>query len=337
MKAAVYRGKRTLNVEEIETPTPAEAEVLIKVKYSAICGTDVHAFLYDAPPIGTVMGHEYCGTVTAVGPGVTRFSPGDRVIGGGGTPPPGKELALRVAPRYNYRTDGFAGRMRGYAEYVINDEWTPLPVPDDVSDEAAALCEPCAIAVHTTRLSGIKIGDVVAVLGAGPIGFFCAQVAKAAGASTVIVSEPVAARAKAVASAGADIVVDPTTEDFASVVLEASNGLGADVILDCAGARPTLNQALNAVRREGSVVLVAVVWEEIPLVPVDWMGREVHLHTSFGSLPRDWEIALDLLRSGKVVVEPILSPEQVIPLDDIQQAFDSLLDPSTQLQIIVRP
>ena len=107
MKAAVYKGDRRFEIEDLPTPEPEAGQVLMKVHFCAICGTDVHAFMYDIAPPGTVLGHEFCGTVAAVGPGVSRWREGDRVIGGGGTPPPGMEPPTRSEPRYNYRTMGF--------------------------------------------------------------------------------------------------------------------------------------------------------------------------------------------------------------------------------------
>ena len=175
MKAAVYKGEQRLEVEEVPTPTAGPGQVLIKVRYCAICGTDVHAFMYDVAPPGTVMGHEYCGTVTEVGDGVDRWNVGDRVVGGGGSPPPGVLTGTRVHPRFNYRTMGFPqnGRLRAYAEYVLLEDWEPVPIPDGVSDEEATLCEPCAVTVHAVRLSEIKLGDSVLIMGAGPIGLLC--------------------------------------------------------------------------------------------------------------------------------------------------------------------
>ena len=154
MRAAVYRGEQVLQVEELPDPTPGPGQVVMRVRYSAICGTDVHAFLYDLAHPGTVMGHEYTGSIVDVGPGVTHWKPGDRVTGGGGHAPPGAGPATRTHPRFNYRTMGFQqnARPRGYAEYVLLDEWEPTPVPDDVTDEQAALCEPCAVTVHAVRL-----------------------------------------------------------------------------------------------------------------------------------------------------------------------------------------
>ena len=114
MKAAVYLGNQQLTVEDLAIPEPGPGEILVKVGYSAICGTDVHAFLYDIAPPGSVMGHEFSGVVESVGPGVNQWQEGDRVVGGGGTPPPGQEAPLRRQEHINYRLEGFSStRKRG--------------------------------------------------------------------------------------------------------------------------------------------------------------------------------------------------------------------------------
>ena len=338
MKAAVYKGSQRLEIEELPTPKPGSGQVLVKIHYCAICGTDVHAFLYDIAPPGTVMGHEYCGTIAEVGPDVTVWKEGDRVVGGGGTPPQGREAPLRREPRYNYRTMGFeGGRLRAYAEYTVMEEWEPVPIPEGVSDEAAALCEPCAVTVHAVRKSQLKLGDAVAVLGAGPIGLLCMQVARAAGAGRVYVSEPAPARREAALALGADAVVDPTQEDAVERIVALTGGGGPDVVFECAAARSTLDQAFSLVRRHGEVVLIALAWEPTEVLPVDWAAREVRFQTSFGSSPEDWTIALDLIKAGKVTMGPLLSEASFIPLSDIQSAFEALVKPTTQLQMVVKP
>ena len=338
VRAAVYKGNQRLEVEELSTPEPGKGQVIVKVKYCAICGTDVHAFLYDIAPPGTVMGHEYCGTIDKIGPGVTRWKVGDRVVGGGGNPPPGEGLGVRADPRYNYRTMGFAsGRLRAYAEYVLMEEWEPVPIPDGVSDEEAALCEPCAVTVHAVRLSELKLGDTVAVLGAGPIGLFCMQVAKAAGASAVFVSEPVPARANAARELGADAVIDPSEEDVIERIVSLTGGVGPDVVFECASAKNTLDQAMNLVRRAGEVVLIALAWEPTAVLPVDWAAREIKFRASFGTLPEDWAIALELIKAGKVQMAPMLAGTDFVPLDGIQDAFNALIQPTTQVQLVVQP
>jgi len=327
-----------LEIEEVPIPTPGAGQVVLKIKYCAICGTDVHAFLYDIPSPGTVMGHEYCGTIANVGPGVTRWKQGDRVIGDGGTPPPGIHKPLRVEPRYNYRTMGFASeRQKAYAEYTLQEEWEPMAIPDEVSDEAAALCEPCSVAVRAVRKSRLNVGDSVGIIGAGPIGMLCLQVARAAGASSIFVAEMASARIEASHKLGADEVINAAEEDTVSRMVDLSAGEGPDIVFDCAGIKDTLDQALNAVRRGGQVVLVAVPWEPMDIMPVEWMAREVNLTTTFAADPQDWQIALELIASGKVTMEPLLSHTSFVPMDDIQAAFESLTKPSTQLQMVVQP
>ncbi len=234
MKAAVYKGEQVLQVEDVPDPVPGPGQAVMKVKYAAICGTDVHAFMYDIAKAGTVLGHEFAGTIVDVGDGVSRVSAGDRVVGGGGQAPPGTPPGPRANPRFNYRTMGFQhnARQLGYAEYVLMDEWEFTPVPNDVTDEQAALTEPCAVTVHAVRLSDVKLGDAVVVLGAGPIGLLCMQTARAVGATTVIVSEPATARAEAARRLGADTVINPLQDDLEARVMELTGGAGPQVVFE---------------------------------------------------------------------------------------------------------
>ena len=337
MRAAVYQGEQKFTIDDLPTPSPGPGQVLIKVNMCAICGTDVHAFLYDIAPPGTVLGHEYCGEIVEVGSEITRWKVGDRVIGGGGEPPPGSEPAVRKEPRFNYRTRGFPeGSIRGYAEYIAMDEWQPIAVPDGVPNEAAAMCEPSAVAVHAVRRSRVRVGDSVGVIGAGPIGLLVAQVAQAAGASKVMVSEPTPGRKAAAASIGVEAVIDPTEQDVEQEMVAMTDGLGPDVVFDCAGIKGTLDQAFNIVRRAGEVVLVAVPWEAMPVLAVDWMARETEFKASWGSSPSDWHVALNMMASGKLSMAPLVSDQSYVSLEGIQAAFEALVKPSTQVQMVVR-
>ena len=337
MKAAVYQGSQQLIIEDIPIPEPGPGEILVKVGYSAICGTDVHAFLYDIAPPGAVMGHEFSGSVVAIGSGVNRWKIGDRLVGGGGNPPPGMEAPLRRQQQYNYRLEGFADdRKRGYAEYTILTEWAPSPIPENVTDLQATLVEPCAVVVRAVRLSRMMLGDTVAVLGAGPIGVLCMQAAQAAGARKVIVSEPSEARRNVALSLGADAVVDPTKEDPVEAIISLTDDSGPHVVYECAAAKPTLQTAFDVVRKQGNVMLVALAWEEVPLLPVDWAGKEVNFNTTFGSEAYDWTIAMDLISQGKVNVDPLILDADIIDIEDIQQAFEALCQPSTQVQMVVK-
>ena len=339
MRAAVYKGEQVLQVEDVPDPVPGPGQAVMKVKYAAICGTDVHAFLYDIAKPGTVLGHEFAGTIVDAGEGVTRVKRGDRVVGGGGHPPAGLPPGPRSNPRFNYRTMGFQhnARQLGYAEYVLMDEWEFTPVPDDVTDEQAALTEPCAVTVHAVRLSDIKLGDAVVVLGAGPIGLLCMQTARAGGATTVIVSEPAPGRADAARRLGADAVINPMEGNLEAQVMELTGGAGPNVVFECAAAPSTMEQALDLCAKGGQVVMLAIAWEPTAVLPPNWMAREVRMQSSFGTQPQDWRIALELMRTGKVSVDHMLTATNFVPLEGIQGAFEALCSPSSELQMVVAP
>jgi len=135
---------------------------------------------------------------------------------------------------------------------------------------------------------------------------------------------------------GAMTVIDPFEQDPVERMVELTNGRGPDVVFDCAGLKNTLQQAFDAVRREGQVVLVAVPWETMPLLPAEWMAREIDFRSSWGGSPEDWEISLDLLASGKISASSLLSDTSMITLDEIQEHFEALMSPTTQLQTIIR-
>ncbi len=340
MRAAVYMGARRFEIQELPVPEPGPGNVLVKVRYCGICGTDVHTFMYDVNPPGTQLGHEYCGTITALGDGADRWKIGDRIICGGGTAPPDYVDPFGSDPRFNYRAMGpSSGPMwgKGYAEYVEIEAWRPILIPDGVSDEAAAMAEPLATAVHAVRRSALKIGDTVAVLGAGPIGLFTMQVARAAGASKVLVAEPAPARSEAARALGADAVIDPTETDMEEVLVSLTDGVGPDVVFECAAARGTLDDALRTVRKGGNVTLVSLAWEEAGLNPVNWIAREIKLTTSFIYEPDDWRIGLDLIRKGQVTVEQLMPPGAVIGLDDMQATFERLMAPTSDIKVLLAP
>jgi len=336
MKAAVYVSQGHLEVREIPTPKPGPGQVLVRVKYCAICGSDAHRFRDGVMIEGGIMGHEYSGTIVQVGPGVTRWHEGDRVIGGGGTPPPGTPPHPSLAPRFSYRDYSLVMQPPGgFAEYVLLDEWRPLSIPDGVSDETACLTEPCSVAVRATRLSGIRLMDRVAVIGAGPIGLLCIQTARAAGARSIFVSEPVPLRREAALKMGADMVMAPLATDVVKEMVALTDGIGPDVVFETAGAGPSLQQSLEMARRDGTVVAAGVAWHPVPVTSGDWFGREVRMKAIYGSLPPEWQYSLEMMKAGKINIQPMLTGNAFVPLDDIQAAFEGLLSPKEEIQVII--
>lgn len=329
MKAAVFKEAGLLAVEDVPEPEAGPGQVVLKVSCCGICGSDLHRYAYGLMAPGVIMGHEYAGTVVAVGEGVEGWKVGDRALRG---------FRGSLAPRYSAREKGFTVDTKapgGYAEYTAAAASALFRIPDHLSDEEAALAEPLAVALHAVRLSGIKIGDGVLVMGAGPIGLFAVQCARLSGPGLLVVSEPVAARRELALKLGADVALDPREVDVVAEAVRLTGGLGPDVVLECAGAKPTLQQALEAVRQRGRVVLVALCMEPCTVSPLDWVGREVQLQCSYAATGEEWQIAIDLLAKGRVQARPLIS--QTIPLAEIQQAFQALLRPTDELQVLVRP
>ena len=337
MKAAVIRGTQQIQVEDVPTPEPGPNQVLVKIKYSAICGSDVHRFQYGMMNSGSIMGHEYIGEVVQLGADVTLLNEGDRVVSGGGEPPEG--ISARTAgDRYSARTMGLKTPPQGgFAEYIVLDEWRPLKIPNNVSNELAVLAEPAAIAVHAVRRSKFSIGDSVVVMGAGPIGLLTMQVLNAGGAGAVYVSEPATARAEAARVLGATVVMNPTNEDVVSKVLEISGGPGVTIAFDAAAARPTLQQGLEMVRRGGQVLVVSMAWEDVDLLTVEWIGREVEMKASYGSQPIDWRTVLKLMERGLLSKQAMVTDESFIGFDEMQSSMERLMKPEEHVQLVLVP
>jgi len=337
MKAAVTRGTQQIQVEDVPTPEPGPNQVLIKIKYSAICGSDVHRFQYGMMNSGSIMGHEYIGEVVQSGASVTLLNEGDRVVSGGGESPEGVP-ARTAGDRYSARTMGLkAPPQGGFAEYIVLDEWRPLVIPKNVSDELAVLAEPASIAVHAVRTSKFSIGDSVVVMGAGPIGLLTMQVLNAAGAGAVYVSEPATARADAARVLGATIVMNPTEEDVVSKILEISGGPGVPIAFDAAAAQPTLQQGLEMVRRGGQVLVVSMAWENVDLLTVEWIGREVEMKASYGSQPIDWRTVLNLMERGLLSEQAMVTDESFIGFDEMQSSMERLMKPDEHVQLVLVP
>lgn len=338
MKAAVMRGEQRIVIEDVPTPEPGPNDIVVKIKYSGLCGSDVHRFQYGAAGDGAVMGHEFCGEVSAIGSEVTGWKEGDRVIGGGGAPPAGT-FRSTAGDRYSARTVGFDSPAfwGGFAEYAIMPAWRPLRIPDNVSWETAVLAEPASIAVHAVRASRYRVGDRVVVMGAGPIGLLVQQVLQASGARDVFVSEPAPARAEAARKLGATEVFDPRNEDVVARVVELTDGLGAPLAFDCAAAKPTLQQGLEMVQRGGQLTVVSMAWEDVPLLTVEWIGREVEMKASYGATPEDWQIVLNLMERGQIVSGPMIGADAFIGFDQMQETLTRLMKPQNDIQSVLVP
>jgi (R,R)-butanediol dehydrogenase/meso-butanediol dehydrogenase/diacetyl reductase len=331
MRAARFHDRDDLRLEEIPEPTPGLGDVLLRVLYAGICGTDVHE-LHEGPiftPGSTphrltgvvnpvVLGHELSGEVVAVGEGVTRVAPGDLVavypLETCGTCDACREGALSLCP--NRAAHGLSRGHGAFAELTLVKEAMAVPVPAGIDARRAALVEPLSVGMHAARRTGAGPGSTVAVLGAGPIGLATALCLRALGAR-VLLSDPSARRREAAGALGFAEVLDPAESDVAAEILLRTDGVGAGACVDAAGVAASLETALAATRRDGIAVVVAVPTQPIVLDVHRFRSREVRLTMSGGQLPPDVDAVLELMAQGHFTANGWVSE---IAFDDILEA-----------------
>lgn len=341
MRAAVWYGKEDVRVEDVPEPTPTEGEVILQIERTGICGTDLHEYL--AGPLvaspGTIMGHEFSGTVVETGPGVTGFRSGQRVAGIGVTGD-GTCWYCRHGLPGLCENPTFIGLRRpgALAPRVSVPASALFEIPDDLSLVDAALVEPLGVAFHAVRRSGLSVGETVYIAGAGPIGLGVLQSARAAGASEIIVSEVSPRRRAAAEQLGATRVIDPTSEDPVEVARSLTFGRGADVGFDTAGVQVAFDPALQAIRKRGRFVVVAE-WEKPANIPLtDPLLREIELKFTF-CYEADEEIPqlIKLIARGDIKTAPMISSQ--IPLGEIvTSGFEELRNHrDAQVKILVNP
>ena len=307
MKAAVLRGAGHLVLERRPVPEPGPGEVLVRVTSVGVCGSDVHyyehgrigRFVVDTP---IVLGHEAAGEVVAIGPGVIAPQVGQRVSIEPGVPD--LTCAQCLAGRYNlcpnmrfFATPPVDGAL---AEYVLIHAAFAHPVPDVLSDDAAALLEPLSVGIWACRKAAVTAGSRVLVTGAGPIGLLSAQVAAAFGATEVTVSDVNPARLAMAEEVGATRVIDVRT---ASVTTLAPP---PEVLLECSGHPAALGEAIRALAPAGRAVLVGTGSGDVSLPLQILQERELEVTGTF-RYAGTWPTAIALVASGRIDLDRLVT------------------------------
>lgn len=338
MKAAVYHGPGDIRIESMVDPDGARGgDLVIEVARAAICGTDssewAHGPLLARPPV--VLGHEFVGRVVDVGSQSTGFSVGDRVVSGAGISCGTCEWcrAGRTNLCAEYRTIGLHVDG-GLAEYVRSPAFVCRPVPDGVSDDAASLAQPLAVALHAVRRSGLQAGQACAVIGVGGIGAFIVAAAVARGASPLIALDIDDARLETARALGAHAALNVRDRSLADTVSEHTGGEGAHVVIEASGTASGPAGALAAVRRGGRVLIVGLQAEPRELDLFSFTVREVDLVTSLAHVcDVDLPDALALLESSDVARKVT---DRVIALDDlVDDGIRPLAEGSARGKIVV--
>lgn len=351
MKAARYYDRKDIRIEDIPEPELKPGTVAIDVAWCGICGTDLHEYLEGPifiPPAGhphpisgeaapVVMGHEFSGTVTALGEGVTDLRVGENVV----VEPYIIAPDVDTSPGESYHLSkdmnfiGLGGRGGGLSEKIVVERRWVHPVGDVPLDQAA-LIEPLSVGHHAFVRSGAKAGQVALVGGAGPIGLLTAAVLKAEGL-TVYISELSEARKEIARKTGvADEIFDPREGDVAEKVRELTEGRGADVAFECSSVPVVLDMLLDAVRAGGVVVNVSI-WGRKPEVDMPKLVlKEIDLRGTIG-YAGDHPATIALVQSGKLDLAPFITGR--IGLDGlVSEGFDQLINNNEHhVKILVNP
>jgi L-iditol 2-dehydrogenase len=334
MQAVVLRAPGEVVVEERPTPTPAPDEVLVRVLAVGICGSDVHYvkhgrignFVVTGP---MVLGHEPAGVIVAVGSRVPADRVGQRVSIEPGRPCRRCQQCLsghyNLCPQMSFfATPPVDGAL---SEYVVVHEAFAHPVPDSMTDDEAALLEPLSVGVWSCRKARVGIGTRVLVIGAGAVGLLAMQVAKAAGAAEVVVTDVDAKRLAMASQLGADSAVDgsPGARDPT---------LQADVLLECSGNLAALQAAVEALAPAGRLVLVGAGFEELILPMGLVQPRELEIVGIF-RYANTWSAAIELVRSGRVVLEPLVTAH--VGLADSPAVFTRASPEPGEVKTVILP
>jgi L-iditol 2-dehydrogenase len=342
MKAAMLYGVKDLRVEDVDVPGVGIGEVLVKIKAATTCGTDVkiyqRGYVEKIIKLPTIFGHEWAGEVVEVGGNLDWPKKGMRVRAGNSAPC----LHCNMCQKGKYNLcENMIWLWGAYAEYIKVPARTVLvnmqEIPSHVSFEEAAITEPLACVLHGVEEADVKLGDTVAVIGAGPIGLLHLLTVKKMGAEKVVVIDLVDERLSVAKELGADETINAGKENAVEKVQQLTGGYGADIVIEAIGSPATWEQALRLARKGGTVL-------EFGGCPP---GTEIKLNTemlhygeltvlgAFHTTPLHFRKALSLISSRTVDVRPLVTKR--MRLEDIKQAFEILSASKNEIKIAITP
>lgn len=326
MRAVVKEreGKGFISCMEHRKPTAKPGEVLIKVAYAGVCGTDLKirsGDYWSNPPV--ILGHEYSGTIEELGEGVADLRVGERVVSETAQVVCGKceyclsgsYLMCKDRLSIGYGTDG------AFAEYIAVRREIVHRIPQEVTMEEAAMCEPSAVALHGVfDYAAVKSTDTVVVMGPGTIGQLVALVVKSLGAAVVLCGTDLDSFRLQLAAQNGIQVCNTGAESLEERIRQLTGGKGADWAFDCSGAPPAISQALHALKKQGTLVQVGLTKPEISLDYGLVAMNELTIRGAFGHKNVNWDQALKLMAEKKIRIQPLITHK--FPLEQWEEGFD---------------
>jgi (R,R)-butanediol dehydrogenase / meso-butanediol dehydrogenase / diacetyl reductase len=346
MKAAILEKLGKISIIEKPRPEIGSEEVLVKVDYCGICGSDIHGYLDGSIiGVGTIMGHECSGIVAEAGNHLTGFQPGDRVVvkpyfecGNCYWCKNGQaELCAHLVENFignSPKADG------AFAEFlkISHPQKMLFKLPPAVSLQDAALIEPLATSFHSIRISGFKPGDRVMIIGAGPIGLGILQMLKLGGAGKIIVLQRSPERAEVAKAMGADLVLNPESEGegLMDKVYSLTNGMGPDIVFEAAGMPSAFQNAVTMVRSGGQVIVVGLYSHDVSFNPSLLVIKGAELRGAVAYDDYDFERVIEFFNQKRIPIEHFIS--DIISLDDIEEkGFKRLVSGSKGIKVLVKP
>lgn len=331
MKAVVFHGREDVRLEDVPEQEVGPGSVKVKVDWCGICGTDLHEYLGGpifVPAPGSphpltgetapvTLGHEFAGEVVEVGDDAGETRVGDRVaiepVYRCGECPECRRGAYNMCRKLGFY--GLAGGGGGFSEYPVMPGYMVHRLPEGISTEQGALVEPIAVGLRAVRRAGFREGQSAVVFGAGPIGAVTVACLRAMGAGLVMVAEVAEARKQKAREVGADVVIDPTEEDVVEKVTGLTDGLGADVSFDAAGVQETLQTAMGATRKGGTVTIISIWEEPIQLHPNDIVLNELNVVGILAYTPEDFDDTIQMIKDGSIKTEGLVTSR--IPISEV--------------------
>jgi 2-desacetyl-2-hydroxyethyl bacteriochlorophyllide A dehydrogenase len=326
VKAAVNKDIGVIRYEEVPEPVTGPDQIKVKIAYCGICGTDIEnlegrfGLMRNAPKRAgpNIMGHEATGTIVEIGSDTKQgYKVGQRVAMNFGSPCGACYYCRNKMENFCQHRVPATG---SYADYAVYRESCIYPIPDNMSFETSALLEPTSVAVHTVDIGDVKPGSTIMISGAGPIGLLILQVALKAGASKVLVSEPIAEKRQVAKKLGADVTVDPANENLEKIAKDFTEGRNFDIIFEASGNLKAARQALALAGKGGTIVWGAVYPfdAEISVNPFYMYANELSIRAVFVS-PYSFPRALNLL--PKLDVKSLVT--DIYPLAEVDKAFEN--------------
>lgn len=324
MKALVFRGPNAMPLEDRPDPRAGPGDVVVAIRASGICGSDVHGFggATGRRRVGVVMGHEAAGEVIEVGPNVTSTRVGDRVVLRSILPCGRCDRCVHGQPNICLERQGMGMHFDGaYAERIVVPESLVVALPDTLGYEQASLIEPLAVAMHAVNITPFQLLDTVVVVGAGPIGLLTLLAARRRGAGTIIVTDREPHRLEVAGRLGADHAINVGDTDPVGAVMEVTHGLGADAVFEAVGIAATVAQSVAVARAGGRVTWIGNSAPEVPLPMQQLVTRELMIAGAYGFVD-EFDRAVEALASGRIDAGSLI--ELVAGLEEGEELFRQL-------------